>query len=195
MSNQPNTAGFIQITTIADNEDIRQVLALQQANLSTRVSDEIASSQGFVTVQHNFDLLQKMNGAVPQVIAKAGDQVVGYALVMLPSFQDLVPVLKPMFVVFDGLDYDGKKVSDYRYYVMGQICVADGYRGMGIFDGLYLKHKELFSGSFDFCITEIATRNTRSLRAHRRVGFETIHTFRDETDLWEIVVWDWSGEK
>lgn len=191
MSSQSNTAGLIQITTIANSEDIRQVLALQQANLSTRVSDETASSQGFVTVQHNFDLLKKMNEAVPQVIAKAGDQVVGYALVMLPSFRDLVPVLKPMFKVFDGLDYDGKKVSDYRYYVMGQICVADGWRGMGIVDGLYLKHRELFSGSFDFCITEIAARNTRSLRAHQRVGFETIHTFRDETDLWEIVVWDW----
>ena len=166
------------------------MLALQQANLSTHVSQETAASQGFVTVQHNFDLLKKMNQAIPQVIAKDGDQVVGYALVMLPSFQDLIPVLKPMFVLFDNLDFGGKKVSEYQYYVMGQICVATGYRGVGIFDGLYQQHRDLFKGQFDFVATEIATRNTRSIRAHQRVGFQAMHTFQDETDNWEIVVWD-----
>lgn len=178
-------------TTIASDEDIRQVLDLQQANLSTKVSADIAASQGFVTVQHNFDLLKKMNESIPQVIAKDGEQVVGYALVMLPSFQDLIPVLKPMFLLFDSLDFLGKKISAYRYYVMGQVCVAEGYRGMGIFDGLYHHHRTLFKEKFDFVATEIASRNTRSIRAHQRVGFKTIHTFQDETDHWEIVVWDW----
>ncbi len=185
-------ASHISFTTIASDDDIRQVLALQQANLSTQVTADVAASQGFVTVQHNFDLLKQMNEAIPQVIAKDGDQVVGYALVMLPDFQDLIPVLKPMFLLFDNLDFRGKKVVDYRYYVMGQICVAEGYRGAGIFDGLYEHHRELYHTQFDFVATEIASRNTRSLRAHERVGFQTIHTFQDETDHWEIVVWDWA---
>jgi ribosomal protein S18 acetylase RimI-like enzyme len=181
----------INFTTIASDDDVRQVLDLQQVNLSTKVSADVAASQGFVTVQHNFDLLKQMNEAIPQVIAKDGDQVVGYALVMLPAFQDLIPVLKPMFVLFDSLDFRGKKISEYRYYVMGQICVAEGYRGVGIFDGLYQHHRELYRMQFDFVATEIASRNTRSIRAHERVGFKTIHTFQDETDHWEIVVWDW----
>ena len=181
----------ILFTTIADDDDIRQVLALQQANLSVQVSAEIAASQGFVTVQHDFDLLKKMNEAIPQVIAKADDKVVGYALVMLPSFQELIPVLKPMFLLFANLDFNGKKVAEYQYYVMGQICVAEGYRGAGIFDGLYQLHRTLFRSQFDFVATEIASRNTRSIRAHQRVGFQTIHKFQDETDHWEIVVWDW----
>jgi ribosomal protein S18 acetylase RimI-like enzyme len=181
----------INFTTIASDDDVRQVLDLQQVNLSTKVSADVAASQGFVTVQHNFDLLKQMNEAIPQVIAKDGNQVVGYALVMLPAFQDLIPVLKPMFVLFDSLDFRGKKISEYRYYVMGQICVAEGYRGVGIFDGLYQHHRELYRMQFDFVATEIASRNTRSIRAHERVGFKTIHTFQDETDHWEIVVWDW----
>ncbi|MCC6724727.1 MAG: GNAT family N-acetyltransferase [Saprospiraceae bacterium] len=185
-------SAHIIFTTIASDEDIRQVLALQQANLSTRVSADVAQSQGFVTVQHDFDLLKAMNEAIPQVIAKDGDQVVGYALVMLPSFQDLIPVLKPMFLMFENIDYKEKRVVDYQYYVMGQVCVGEGYRGMGVFDGLYQKHKELYSHRFDFVATEIASRNTRSIRAHQRVGFQTIHTFEDETDHWEIVVWDWA---
>ncbi|MBI1224602.1 MAG: GNAT family N-acetyltransferase [Bacteroidetes bacterium] len=181
----------ISFTTIANDDDIRQVLALQQANLSTQVSPDVATTQGFVTVQHNFELLKKMNEAIPQVIAKDGDRLAGYALVMLPTFQDLIPVLKPMFILFDSLSFNNKNISNYSYYVMGQICVAEGYRGAGIFDGMYLQHRELYGGKFDLVITEIASRNTRSIRAHQRVGFQTIHTFKDETDLWEIVAWDW----
>lgn len=181
----------IHFTTVKGADDIRQILTLQKANLPESISNEMAASQGFVTVQHDFDLLTKMNEAIPQVIAIDDRQVVGYALTMLPSFQKLIPVLKSMFAMFRRIEFGGRKIADYNYYVMGQICVAQGYRGQGIFDGLYLKHKTLFADKFDFCITEIATRNTRSLRAHKRVGFETIHTFQDETDLWEIVIWDW----
>jgi hypothetical protein len=184
-------SSHIRFTTIANEDDVRQVLALQHANLSTRVAADVAASQGFVTVQHNFGLLEKMNEAIPQVIAKDGDQLAGYALVMLPTFQDLIPVLKPMFDLFDSLDFQGKKVSEYHYYVMGQICVAEGYRGSGVFDGMYQHHRELFGEQFDFVITEIASRNARSIRAHQRVGFQTIHSFQDATDHWEIVVWDW----
>ena len=191
MSDHPST--HIRYATIEGEEDIRQVLALQQANHTTSVSADIAASQGFVTVQHNFDLLKKMNEAIPQVIAKDGGKLAGYALVMLPSFQDLIPVLKPMFILLDNLDFGGKKISEYQYYVMGQVCVADGYRGTGIFDGLYHKHRALFREQFEFVVTEVANRNARSIRAHHRVGFKTIHTYQDETDLWEIVLWDFEN--
>ena len=74
---------------------------------------------------------------------------------------------------------------------MGQVCIAAAYRGQGVFDMLYKKHKEIFSGKYDVVITDIATRNTRSLRAHARVGFKTIATYTDELDEWAVVVWDW----
>jgi L-amino acid N-acyltransferase YncA len=182
---------MIQFTTLSSEEDIHQVLALQQANLPANITTETADSQGFVTVQHDFDLLKKMNDAIPQVVARKEDTIVGYALVMLPAFQEFIPVLKPMFGMFREIDYHGKKISACQYYVMGQICVAEGYRGQGVFDGMYQQHRVLFANKFDFCVTEISTRNTRSLRAHQRLGFETVHTFRDETDHWEIVIWDW----
>lgn len=75
---------------------------------------------------------------------------------------------------------------------MGQICVADGYRGQGVFDGLYAKMKETCRRDYDLVITEIAERNARSIRAHERVGFQTLHTFSDEVakEDWRVVVWD-----
>ena len=180
---------MVQATTITSDEEIRQVLDLQQQNLSTTVSAEQARREGFVTVKHSFDLLKKMNEAAPQIIAKDDDLVVGYALVMPESFKEMIPVLMPMFTMLQTISYREKPIRSF--YVMGQICVREGYRGHGIVDKLYAKHKELYQHQYKLCVTEVAERNQRSMKAHLRVGFQTIHTFTDVTDTWNILVWDW----
>lgn len=185
----------IFFTTPSSDEELEQILVVQESNQPHNISAEQLASDGFVTVRHNLSLLRSMNESAPQVIAKDGSKVVGYALVMLQSFQDLIPVLKPMFVTLNTISYRQRPIPSYSYYVMGQVCVAEGYRGKGIFDGMYHKHRELYAGKFDLCITEIASRNPRSLRAHQRVGFKTIHTFTDVTDTWDIVAWDWTQKQ
>jgi hypothetical protein len=35
-------------------------------------------------------------------------------------------------------------------------------------------------------------RNARSMRAHARVGFAVVDTYRDATDEWALLRWDWS---
>ncbi len=184
----------IIFTTITTDKEIQQLLDLQQRNLTKNISEDVANNQGFVTVVHNFDLLSRMNQSVPQIIAKDGDAVIGYALVMPESFRYDIPVLTAMFELMDGLEYKGKLIKDTKYYAMGQVCVAEGYRGMGVFDGLYAKHKENLSDRFELCVTEIAKRNLRSLAAHKRVGFEIIHEYFDVNypELWEVVAWDFS---
>ena len=182
------TIGF---TTPQNDADLHQILALQQANQKQNIDTETAKSQGFVTVVHDFDLLKKMNEAAPQVIAKDGDKVVGYALVMPESFSALIPVLTPMFEMLATLSFRGIPIKDRPFYAMGQICVAEGYRGFGVFDGLYQHHKALYASTYDVIATEISVSNARSMKAHQRVGFETIHTFKDATDDWNIVAWDW----
>ncbi|MEO6037302.1 MAG: GNAT family N-acetyltransferase, partial [Saprospiraceae bacterium] len=65
----------------------------------------------------------------------------------------------------------------------------EGYRGQGIFDGLYRKMQVVCASDYDFTVTEIAARNTRSLRAHERVGFETLHVYDDPLtgETWHVV--------
>lgn len=171
--------------------ELEQVLDLQEANLGRNLSDADKKSNGFVTVKHDLTVLKKMNAAAPQIIAKDGDHVVGYALVMPKEFSAFVPVLIPMFEMFGKLSYNGKKLTGYPYYVMGQICIAETHRGIGIFEKLYAKHKEVYSKQFNICLTEVSSSNTRSMRAHEKVGFKTIHNFNDQTDNWNIMVWDW----
>ena len=75
------------------------------------ISTEQASSQGFVTVRHDTKLIQEMNNAELQIIAKDGEKVIAYALVMLKSFQDMIPVLKPMFNLLKTISYKGRELE------------------------------------------------------------------------------------
>ena len=183
----------LRYCTATMDEELAQILTLQQANHASSLSEADAARDGFVTVMHSFELLKKMNHAAPQIIAKDGDAVIGYALVMLRSFSDMIPVLQPMFDRLSTINFGDKKVTDHSFYVMGQICVAENYRGKGVFDSLYQKHKELNGSNYDLCVTSVSTRNKRSMRAHERVGFEIVHTFRDQTDEWNILVWNLKG--
>lgn len=176
---------------VTSTEELQQILDLQQKYLAGHNSSKEEKEQGFVTVQHNLQKLQQMHALAPSVIVKDGDAVIGYALVMLNEATSLIPELMPMFEVLNKLSYNNKPLHSYNYYVMGQICIDKAYRGQGVFEMLYSKHRELMQSNFDFIVTEIATRNTRSIRAHEKVGFTLLHRYTDAADEWDVVVWDW----
>ena len=182
---------MIEFTTTNQTTEIQQILDLQYTNLPKNVSAEEAKDQGFVTVHHDFEILSAMNAKYPHVIAKSDDKVIGYTLVMLPEFGNKIPVLVPLFDKINQLSYHGDLLKEVDYFVMGQVCVDKNYRGRGVFGGLYQQMKTEMSPHFKYIITEIATRNTRSMRAHEKVGFETIHIFSTPEEEWAIVAWDW----
>lgn len=181
------------ITRVSSDEEIRGILALQQQNLRKNLSVEQAKVQGFVTVAHQFEVLKAMNNAEPSVIAKDGQKVVGYCLAMLPKFAHDVPELYPLFNLLGTLTYKDKLLKDTNYCVMGQVCIGEGYRGIGLFDRLNAYLKESLTHSYTLCVTDISQNNPRSLRAHARVGYVPIHNFFDKNlnETWIIVVWEW----
>jgi predicted GNAT superfamily acetyltransferase len=167
--------------------DLDGILALQRANLRTRLAEETALNSGFVTVEHTREILAQMHTSGASVVARSGELVVGYALTMTQECRRLLPVLEPMFERFGELTYAGRALADWSYYVMGQICVATAQRGSGIFDALYAAHREHFASRYQLLLTEISARNQRSLRAHARVRFTELTRFVDATDEWVIV--------
>ncbi len=183
---------MLSAITVTTGEELEQILQLQKKYLLGNIDREEMKSQGFLTVQHTREMLDRMHHLAPSIIIKDNDAVVGYALTMLRECRHLIAPLEPMFATFDHLSWRGKPLNEYTFYVMGQICVAKEYRGQGLFDKLYHGHRETFQPSYDFIITEVATRNTRSMRAHERVGFKTVQQYRDDLDEWAVVLWDWS---
>ncbi len=174
----------------SSDEDLRQILALQAANLPDALDSNERRLQGFVTLRHDLALLREMNEPWGHVVATWGHprEVVAYALVMLQKFRGRLPVLAPMFERLDGLEYRGKALAGYRWYVMGQICVAKEHRGRGLVERLYAEHRRRMAPHFDLMITEIDRANTRSVRAHEKAGFEVMCEFRSEAgNEWVVV--------
>jgi ribosomal protein S18 acetylase RimI-like enzyme len=182
---------MIYATTVGTKDELQQILELQRKNLKQHIPAHEKDEQGFLTMPFNMDMLEKFHAIAPTVIIKDEDHVVAYAIVVLQEGRQSYPDLEPMFVNLEKLTWKEKQLHDYNFYVMGQICVDKAYRSKGLFDMLYQKHKEIYGHQFDFIVTEISTSNHRSLKAHRRVGFVTINTFRDALDEWDVVLWDW----
>lgn len=179
----------VTYTRASNAAHIEQILALQARNHVANVSVQQMTAQGFVTVRHDPAALGAINAAFPAVIAIADEGVVGYCLIMNPEVSDAVPILAPLFAEIAGLSWNGAPVRARRWCVMGQTCVAEAYRGMGVFDGLYAELFAACRGTFDVVVTEIAERNARSIRAHARVGFERLSVYADAMtgETWHIV--------
>lgn len=166
----------------SQKNELEQILQLQRDNLHTVVSEEIKKTEGFVTVHHDFDILNRMNEACPHVIATYDDKVVGYTLCMHPKFGDEIELLRPMFAEI-------KRIlgPDEKYIVMGQVCVDKAYRRRGIFRSLYNYMLEQIKPEFHCIITEVDLENTSSLDAHYAIGFELISRYRSDGHDWELI--------
>lgn len=175
----------ITYTRVSTEHEMNQILAIQERNFKHHLSEEEKAQEGFITVGHDFEMLKKMNDACPHIIAKDGDNVAGYALVMLRSFRNDIPVLTAMFESADHF------LGDKNYVVMGQICIDRPYRRIGVFRGLYEYYQQELSTTFDCLVTEVASKNKRSFEAHKSIGFKTLKTQISNGTSWELVSWDW----
>jgi len=185
---------MVSYTTATSKNDLEGILSLQKINLAQSLTESEIRSQGFVTVDHSYEQLAKLNDHEKHIVAKDNGKVIGYLLAMTKPSRFDIPVLLPMFELFDTISYNNRKISDYNYLVVGQVCIDKDYRGQGILDDCYAVYREHCGNKYDIAITEIAATNLRSLKAHKRIGFKEINTYvsPDKTE-WSVVLWDWES--
>jgi hypothetical protein len=192
-----NTTATIVYDTAKDHPlDLEQILALQRANLPTSIGQHEQQREGFVTVQHDIDLLREMNAdPFPHIIAKHNDKVVGYALILQPSFEARLPLLSSMVRRLRAVTINDQPLTESTFFIMGQVCIQKEYRSRyGVFTGLYRTLQERMAVHFRYVVTLIAARNPRSLRAHYKVGFRNVLRYQDDDETgeeWVVVLWDW----
>ena len=170
---------YTQASTI---DHLEQILLLQQQNLPKNLTDKEKEREGFLTVEHSFEVLKAMNEECRHIIALENGKVVAYALCMHPKFAESIEVLRPMFQEISQI-VKGKK----NYMVMGQICVAKTNRGQGIFRKLYETMKEKLPEGFDTIITEVDAKNQRSVNAHKAIGFSEIKRYKADGKVWSLI--------
>lgn len=180
----------ITITTASSDAQLEQILALQQRYLLQKLTRDQQHNEGFVYVEHSLPLLRNMVTQSPLAIAVVAGRVVGYCLSMTVAMRDSIPSLVPMFDQFARCNYQGRALSSYRYVAGGQVCVDREYRGQGLLARLYHEVARASPPTCELCVTEIATRNTVSIKAHQKMGFEAVSTYADAHEEWVVVVWD-----
>ena len=190
------TVSFVSLlmlyaTIVSTETELEQIQRLNQQNLKNNISREEQEWEGFVSWSYSFDLLKKMHQQAPSIIVKDGDEVIGYALVTLLEASDFHKDLQTMISNLRSVQYNGKSLMLYRFYLMGQVCIQKEYRGKGVFNLLYQQHKNVYRKEYELLVTEIAANNKRSLRAHKKIGFDVIHTYPDGDQAWNVVVWNW----
>lgn len=181
---------MLTVASASSDAEFEQILALQRRYSFRSLSADEQRAEGFVFAEHTLPLLKLMAAELPQSIALADGQVVGYCLGMPLSLRNAIPSLVPMFEQFDRCWFEGKPLSDLRYVVGGQVCVDRPFRGHGLLARLYENLGRSVAPRFDLCVTEIAERNEVSVRAHERMGFEVISRYADAQESWVIVAWD-----
>jgi GNAT superfamily N-acetyltransferase len=178
------------VTTATTDAHLEGILALQRRNHVNAVARQVQDREGFVFVEHTLPMLQRLAAASPQAIALHEGRVVGYCLSMPPSLQHQVPILAPMFAQFGRCTVRGRPLHAHRYVVGGQVCVDRDFRGQGLLARLYEQLRVSLAPACELCVTEIATRNVVSVRAHEKMGFESIARYDDGKEAWVIVAWD-----
>lgn len=171
---------------------LNQILELQRKNLPEALTATESTNEGFLTLKHNLDILSRLNRPHAHIIALNDERVVGYCLIMTKEHRNIFPLVEEMVTMAERVVYRDVPIRETKFMIMGQVCVETSFRGKGVFSGLYKKLKEICSPFFEVCITEVSDQNQRSLRAHLKVGFEEILSYRDSKGArWKLIVWDW----
>jgi ribosomal protein S18 acetylase RimI-like enzyme len=183
----------VEVTRVSSPTEIIGIRDLQALNLKQNITAEEAMDQGFLTAAYTMEYLQEMNSVFPSIIAKHGDKVVGYALVATKDIRKGHDLIEGLFDAIDACEYNGKSLRDVNYVVVGQLCVAKEYRGQDVVQKLYGHFRDCLSNDFTYLITDVAKANVRSLKAHKKRGFQVINELMYGGFGWNIVLWDWNA--
>lgn len=179
---------MIEVKLVSAEDEILQIKSLQEKNLRQHLTDEEASSQGFLTASYTLDYLIEMNAAFPSVIAKDNEAVVGYAMITTKEMRNGHDLIKDLFDNIDRCHYEGKQLRDVHYVVVGQLCVAKAYRGMNLVKKMYDFFADAVKTEYAFMVTDVDCDNHRSLKAHAKAGFHVIDSLIYGGKKWDIVI-------
>ena len=111
---------IVSVDTTLCDEGIRAILARHQANLVRNASVKMRTSDGFWTIQHDYDVLRQINSTMPSLIPQdASDNLNGYTLPIRPECVATLPVLNSLFTMIESLPYEDKSIQDHSYHVIG----------------------------------------------------------------------------
>ncbi len=181
---------------IAKEKDLADIIKLQKQNLVSNISKEERKQQGFVSVETPLKLLEEIAKQEGIAIARVKGRVVGYLMPMSVNHAKKVRLLDPFVERFKSIKFEGKDLNDYKYCILGQVCIDKDYRGKGILEKLYEELEKRLSKKYDLGVSEIGANNPRSLHAHLdKIGLKVAEQYSADGRDWYIVILDFRPHK
>lgn len=175
----------------AQNRDFAALVKLQNQN-SIAVDAALDRADGVLASTFSVEDFAAINRSVAIAVCtdnasenyqeqgESGDgktELLGFACASIPELNRKFGLPNAMLARFDQSSLEGRLLSDYNCAITGPICVDKAHRGTGIFERLYEKLFELTPTQYDLAVALVATSNSRSLAAHKRIGFAEVDEF------------------
>jgi L-amino acid N-acyltransferase YncA len=151
-------AGSDHEIALATREDIAGILDLQETNLRER--------GGTLSVRFPREWFEAALDDMPVLVARKGGKVVGYLVSSSPAAQAHMPIIQAMLRAYPGAPDS---------YLYGPICIAESERGQDLAAALMATLAARLPGRQG--ITFIRRDNTRSMRAHGKIGMREVAEF------------------
>ena len=159
----------------ATANDFPQIVDLQWRNLGTNLSSA-EQADGFLSGYFDIVALQAANEDVSVVVCTHLSKIAGFICLTTPSFKYSNDVALAMLEAIRDGEIFGKSFNQWKVCLCGPVCIEREYRGVGAFAKMYERIPEYAKG-LDLLVTLIATKNTRSIAAHQKVGLSKIADF------------------
>ncbi|MBE9179869.1 hypothetical protein IQ268_14960 [Oculatella sp. LEGE 06141] len=157
--------------------DYSDILTLHQANLVSNVPDE-QRHDGFLSVDMNAEQLAAMHEDLAMIVAVDDASVVGYLGATTIAYNRQIPLLNHMISLYQDTPFQGRSLNEYHSFLYGPVCVATGYRGSGVLQGLFYELLFQVKGQYEVGVAFVAKANSRSLYAHtQKLNMEALREF------------------
>ncbi len=160
----------------AQSQDFDLMVELQNANLVTRLTEQ-EKQQGFLSGSFSASQFKELNDDLAVIVSLDGPNLVGFLCASSVAFNQNFRLPAAMTARFKDISYNGQPLSNYSSVVAGPVCVDRGHRGMGVFESMYDCLIETVPKEYDLITVLVSTSNPRSIKAHEKVGLETIDSF------------------
>lgn len=179
---------MIKIRKAKDSE-LRFVKELSDKYNFSVVSEEEKLNEGFVSVELNLSLLEKINHDDGVLIALDENRIIGYELPISIGQAEKISLLIPFVEIILSLKYLDSSLNKLNTIIECQILIDKGYKGRGIAEELHKKFRKLLKDKYSFIVTEVSNQNPRSLHVHvKRLGFEILKKYKSDNREWFVLI-------
>lgn len=178
------------ISRKAQQTDIDGILALQNQNLVSELSEEQKASNGFVTTPFTPELLTEIIDLDWAFVTEIDGQIVAYLFGGSWPYYEKWPIFPYMTARFSDWKYKNWEITTSNSFQYGPVCIDANHRGKKIINHLFEAMRKDFVKTYPLAATFINQANQVSTKAHLKLGWAIVDEFEYNENRYYGLVYD-----